>query len=181
MLNSFFGFIGIDVNDPDVREIAFYTLRNLLSRARGNGLIEDDSEVLERFDLERIKYGGRGIEFGENLLNGSTDKSLLFETSKRLLAEEMLRPELDRIYCGKSSAKAFGHPVHYILQADDRATRKELSRTLLQALYDNGRIKSRRYCYIDFKPGQDFSNSIYDALYKSCIEKLICRISLLNF
>ena len=172
--NSFFKYLGIAVKDLEAGEITFGSFRNLLGRASRDDLVEEsDDEVLDQFDLDRIKYGTRGVEYGENLLSEVTDKSLLFEAPERFLCEETLRPELDRIYSGKMNVKAFGHPVHYILQTDDRDTRKELSHKLLQALYDNGRIKSRRYCYINFRPGQDFSRIVYDTLYKSCIEGAI--------
>jgi hypothetical protein len=173
LAKSFFKLLGIAVKDFEASETTFYSMRNLLGRACNNHFIENDRDVLDLFDLDRITGYNRGVEYGENLIAETTDKSQLYETSKRLLSEETLCLELDRIYSGKMNVKAFGHPVHYIMQTDDRDTRKELSRTLLQALYDNGRIKSLRYCYIDFKPGQDFSRIVYDTLYKSCIEGAI--------
>ena len=93
----------------------------------------------------------------------------MYETSAKLLAEKTMNPELDRIFKGKRNTKAFGHPVHYFIETDDRDTRKVMYYTLLQALYANDRLKSRRYCFVDFKPGQDFSRIVYDSLYKSCI------------
>ena len=45
---------------------------------------------------------------------------------------------------------------------------RELTRTLLQALYDNGRLRSRRYCFLDLAPGRDLPRHGIDCLYKSC-------------
>lgn len=145
-------------------------MRNLLSCADRNDYIGDDDEVLEKFELDRIN--GRyvcGIEYGENLLDEITCKEELLAKANELLANDTLTPELERIYSRKTNAKAFGHPVHYMIETDDRDTRKALSRTLLQALFDNHRLQSRRYCFVDFKPGQDFSKLVYDVLYKSCV------------
>jgi len=164
-------FRALDLKGGNVKsdEITLSTLTSLLSSACRNDYIEDDDEVMEQFGLDRIKRGySRGIEFGENLLHEYTDKAALYQTADRLLTNETLRPELDRICSGKMIASVSGHPVHYVVQTDDRETRKTLCRTLLQALYANGRLKSRRYCFVDFKPGESFSRTVYDSLYKSC-------------
>ena len=170
---SFLKSFGIAAKDPDVSEITFSSMQNLISEAERCDFIRRGGDIFEQFDLNRIRGFNRGVEYGENLLCEETDKLSLYEMSKRLLAEETLNPELDRIYTKKKKCKAFGHPVHYILETDGSEARKELSRTLLQALFDKDRIKSRRYCFIDFKPGQDFSRIVYDALYNSCVEGAI--------
>ena len=56
-----------------------------------------------------------------------------------------------------------------MIQTDDRQTRKEMYRLLLQALYANNRLRSKRYCFLDFQPGENFSRLVYECLYKSCI------------
>ena len=65
--------------------------------------------------------------------------------------------------------KAIGHPVHYMVQTDDSDIRQKLCRLLLQALYANGRLRSRRCCLVRFCPGEQFSSSTYGCLYQSCI------------
>lgn len=166
---AFFKSVNIAVRDFDVSEITFSSMKNLLNSAERGDYIEDDDEVLEKFDLEILARYMRGIEYGENLLDEVICKAELFAKADELLAKETLAAELERIYTGRSGSKAFGHPVHYMIETDDRDARKSLSQTLLHALYDNKRLQGRRYCYIDFKPGQDFSKYAYDILYKSCI------------
>ena len=59
--------------------------------------------------------------------------------------------------------------MHYMICCDDRDSRKEILRVLLEALYANGRIRSKRYCLIDFERSSGPSEfSSYDALFKSC-------------
>lgn len=169
-LNDFFKTIKVKVRDIKTDEITFGSICSLLTTASHGDYINDYDEVLERFELDRINGRHfRGIEFGENLLDSYISKISLYETSAKLLAEKTMNPELDRIFKGKRNTKAFGHPVHYFIETDDRDTRKVMYRTLLQALYANDRLNSRRYCFVDFKPGQDFSHIVYDSLYKSCI------------
>ena len=165
---SFLRAIGMKVRDLGTKEITLSELSNMLSRADACDYISDDTEVLERFDLDRIRSRHCGIEYGENLIESCTDKKEQYAAAKKLLATETLLPELDRIYSGKIKSVATGHPVHYFVRTDDRETRKRLYGTLLKALYNAGRIKSRRYCYLDFRPGDRFSATAYDFLYKSC-------------
>ena len=80
---------------------------------------------------------------------------------------ESLIPELDRIYAGKAVSRAKGHPVHYMIQTDDKDTRDGVCNTLLRALYASGRLQNRRFSLVRFKPGEKFSETAYECLYKS--------------
>ena len=168
-ISAFLKAIRIKVRDLRVEEITLSSFCSLLSRADAGNYIQDDVEILEQFDLDRIcSRHAFGLEHGENLLEPFTEKTALYQTAKQLLATETLLPELDRIYSGKTRSAASGHPVHYFVETGDRDTRKTLYHTLLQALYDCNRVNGRRYCFLDFRPGQRFSSTAYDFLYKSC-------------
>ena len=168
---SFFKNLGILVADLDINEITFSSMQTLLGIADRHNYIEDDDCVLEQLGLLEITGRSlRSISYGENLIDFVTDKSDLYSEAEKLLAKETLMPELDRIYGGKAKSAATGHPVHYFVETGDRETRKRLYGTLIQALYDCKRVKSRRYCFLDFKPGCDFSQMAFDNLYKSCID-----------
>ena len=167
---AFFAAIKVKAGDIMLNEITLSSMDTLLRNASRWDFIDDNDEVLERFDLDRIKQRYcEGVEYTENLLTEAASRDSLYKASGMLLAEETLTAELDRIYSGKKNRKAFGHPVHYFIETDDRDTRKDLTNTLLQALYENHRLQSRRYCTVEFNPGQSFSRVIYDSLYKSCV------------
>ena len=159
--------IEIDLKDTYLEEITLSTLRNMLGCANRNGYIDDDDEVLEQFDLDKLNGRfSRSVEYGENILD-DCDKKSVYEEAGRFLARDTFIPELDRIYAGCAKNKVGGHPVHYIIQTDDRETRKGMYRLLLQALYANNRLHSKRYSFLDFRPGENFSTAVYDCLYKS--------------
>ena len=164
---SYLAAIEINLKDIYIEEITFSATRNMLQCASRNDYIGDDDEVLELFGLDKLtgRYG-RSVEYGENIFDES-DKGEIYKEADRFLARDTFIPELDRIFSGKSAYNACGHPVHYIVQTDDRETRKSMYRLLLQALYSNGRLRSKRYSYLDFKPGDNFSSAVYDCLYKS--------------
>lgn len=164
----FLNYIGCPLKDMTLSEVTIGTVQQMLGRSDHNGFIEDADEILEKFGIDRaIGRRGRGIEFGENIIDDCTRKEITGKVDRYLLGETLL-PELDRIYAGSTSKKAQGHPVHYMLQTDNVDTRREGSKLLLQALYANGRVSSKRYCFLNFRPGEDFSIMAYDSLYHVC-------------
>ena len=160
-------FIDINIQDVTVDEITINKLEGLLNNAERHDFIEDDSEILERFELDKIMgRRGRGINFGENLVKAEQSKETLVAVSNKYFMTETLSPELERIYAGTKSAHAFGHPVHYFVETDNIDTRREVYKAILDALYANSRLDSRRYAFLNFRPGENFSQMAYEALYK---------------
>ncbi len=159
--------IEIDLKDTYLEEITLNTLRNMLGCSNRNGYIDDDDKVLEQFDLDKLNGRfSRNVEYGENIFE-ECDKKSVYEEAERFLARDTFIPELDRIYAGCAKNTVAGHPVHYMIQTDDQKTRNSMYKLLLQALYANKRIHSKRYAFLDFRPGENFSVSVYDCLYKS--------------
>ena len=160
-------FIDLNIQDVTVDEITINKLEGLLNNAERHDFIEDDSEILERFELDKITgRRGRGINFGENLVKAEQSKETLVAVSNKYFMTETLSPEFERIYAGTKSAHAFGHPVHYFVETDNIDTRREVYKAILDALYANSRLDSRRYAFLDFRPGENFSQMAYEALYK---------------
>ena len=167
-LQDFLNSIHCPMEDISVAETTINGIQQLLSKADRYGYVEDDDEILERYGISQVTgRRGRGIEFGENVIDNFGRRQLFAQVEGGLLKETMI-PELERIYAVPASAKMQGHPVHYILQTDDADTRREAYRLLLQALYANGRLHSKRYCYLNFRPGEGFSSMAFDSLYRIC-------------
>ena len=150
-------------------------MKSMLRNADRGGFIDDDDEVLERFGLDSI--GQRFLMYSEDVIaapvNGHAynleDKNRLYEQAEHLLMRETINDELARIYTYVKPMKAFGHPVHYLIQTDDEKARGEAVGILVQALHANNRLPSRRYVSVTVKPGDDLSFSRLDSLYKSSI------------
>lgn len=166
-LERFLKSVDLPLRDITVSEVTLNTLASILSNSYGADYIDDDDTVLEKFNLHRLR-GRSSISYGENIID-FYEKEELFAAARRYLMDETFLPELQRIYVGKSKTKANGHPVHYMIQTDDRDTRREVYKLLLNALYLNNRLKSKRYAFLDVKPGHYFSTIGYDTLYNSCI------------
>lgn len=159
--------IGVNAKMESPDEITFANVQNLLSNADRQDYIEDDNAVLEKFGLDRISgRRGRGLEFGENMINCHAKEDDIFASAKKLFTSETLVPELERIYAGSKYIFTSGHPVHYIVEADDRDVRREMYKILLDALHANLRLENCRYSFLDFRPGENYSRMTYEALYK---------------
>ena len=168
-LSAFLRTVQLELRDLFMEEVTLNTTRNMLQTASRNDYIEDDDDILEFFDLDNlVGRCSRGLDFSENMLE-KVGKTAAFREAERFLMKDAFLPELHRIYAGKHCSRATGHPVHYMIQTDDRDTRKRMCRLLLQTLYMNGRIRSKRYSHLDFKPGESFSLTVYDCLYKSSV------------
>ena len=166
---AFAAFLELDIQDVTVDEITLGKMEHLLNTANRCDFIEDDDDVLEQFELHKITGRmGRNLLYGENLTKDEVGKEELLANAKKYFMTETLVPEIERIYAGKKNVKAAGHPVHYIVECDDRDTRREIYKTLLDGLYANYRLDSRRYAFLDFRPGENYSQMAYDVLYKVC-------------
>ena len=159
--------LGIRLSNTTLEETTFLTARHMLSRASHRDFIDDDDEVLAEFGLDRLNgHGFSGFNFGENLFPRA-EKKEIYGSAERLFARDTFLPELDRIYTPSRRKTQVGHPVHYMIQTDDRDTRNRMYQLLLRALYENGRLRSRRYTYVDFTPGEEICKPAYDCLYRS--------------
>ena len=91
----------------------------------------------------------------EKLVNYAAKEDELFASAKKLYTNETLVPELERIYAGSKYLYTSGHPVHYIVEADDRDIRREIYKVLLDALHANLRLENCRYSFLNFRPGEN--------------------------
>ena len=166
-LASFLNAIGLQLNDVFIEEITLSYTRSLLNCSRRNEYINDDDEVLEAFNLDRISGRSR-LDYGESIIEEAR-KEEIYAAADHFLARDTVVSELDRIFAGKRRSRVTGHPVHYFVQTDDCDTRKEMYRLLIQALHYNGRLRSKRYCFLDVAPDEGLPESNYDCLYNSCV------------
>ena len=167
-VHSYLKHIGYELEEIVVKEITFGNIQRLLSSACRQDFIDDDDEVLDSFGLGILTINHGRVFFGENLIEEGKDKNYIKSNAEKYLLNKTFLPELERIYAGSTSKSRHGHPVHYFLQTDDRDIRRETYKLLLQALYNNKRLQSKRYCFLDFKSGDYFSPEKHDSLYKAC-------------
>ena len=169
LADEFAAYLDLDTVFTQVEEITINSLQSLLNCAYRQDYIDSEDEILEKFELDKITGRmGRGINFGENLVREGCRKDDLKMAAESYFMNKTLLPELERIYAGKKFPNAPGHPVHYMVETDDRDVRREVYKIILDALYANSRFPSRRYAFLDFRPGDSYSKMAFETLYKVC-------------
>ena len=166
--NKYIRLLGVKVNNIRIEEITLRSMDSLLSTASRNDFVNSDDEILERFGIDclvgRRSYSG----YGESMIDNNMCKDDLIKNSNDLLMEDTLTAEINRIYEVPASKKSSGHPVHYLVRTDNRDNRKAIYKTLLSALYANNRVRSKRYCFVDYDDTSSLPDGEYEALYRSC-------------
>lgn len=153
----------LKIKDISLEETLLRRTRIIVKLAEHKKLFNDSDAIFKEFGLDDL-YS----DYNEALLDGNAAKDDLITKSKAMLLEETLLPEIERVYTESPVNRVKGHPVHYLVCYEDRDSQKEICQVLLEALYANGRIQSRRICYVDLDPNDRTRGYSYDALYKSC-------------
>ena len=165
--DEFKKYIPFEVGSYKAVEITLRAFTGLLRGAFHDDFIASDDEVYEKFGIKDIDSRGFEVEFGEAFVEEEMTSQKAKEISDSHLFSETLAPEIDRIFKYTAKTKACGHPVHYIVQSGDRETRKAIYRVILSSLYAVGRLKNKRYCYVDYNSESRVSVQGLEALYKS--------------
>lgn len=166
--NKYIRLLGIKINNISVEEITLRSMDSLLSTASRNDFVNSDDEILERFGIDCLVGHRSYSSYGESMIEIGINKDELIKSSNELLMEDTLTAEINRIYAVPASKNSSGHPVHYLVRTDNRDNRKAIYKTLLSALYANNRVKSKRYCFVDYDDRSSLPDGEYEALYRSC-------------
>ncbi len=169
-IDSFLSSADLTHNGYNIQEITLDSYSNLLRASRRNGYVSDDEEIAERFNIVELyrRFPNPGIRFSETVLNQKYSQKELRVLSANLPCGDNLTSEIDRIYQGTRVKSAYGHPVHYVVQADNPEIREQILTLLLVALHKNGRIKSRRYCEVSYNEDSRLPGGGLKSLYESC-------------
>ena len=147
------GLTGVRLEKAE--EITGSRLRGMLEKAEDQKLVADWRSWLDQFAcLHFYRRGGHHFEPDSRILR---DKLLawkrpwaeLARRTEELMYSGTLLPELERIRRPAAAPFSGGYPVHYLVQAEHFPDQQEIAGLLLQALYQAGRLESRRYCICD--------------------------------
>lgn len=177
-LSSFFNILELEVVNQHYEEISLNAIESLLNASSKRDYIRDTDDILRQFNL--LNLISTRYDFKEYFVDSKATKKINFKRAKKLLCENTLVPELERIYMGSVKQSFQGNPVHYIIQTDNATIREEIIKILLSALYCNKRISSKRYCSTCCKDDFDDPSQYIDELYESCFGTAVvidCSVS----
>ena len=169
LIDKYAGMTGLKLGKTEIEEATFRDILSYLTQADNNGYIDDCDAVLEHFEIECLGSRCRMV-YDEVMADEVPGKEALIEGAKNDLIGDTLIPEIERIYKGKTKSRADGHPVHYMVNVrdDDDDKKKQIYSRLISALYQNKRVKSRRYVHIGWGDKSPEPSIGWKALYKSC-------------
>ncbi len=142
---------GLEVEEVTVREVLSRDLASNLENAYYNDFARRPHITTELFDMGKFFHSDDGVwasssSYEEILLKPLTSRTQIRSEAKKILWDGSLGEEIARIYKGSKNAQVKGHPVHYLLAGDHLENREKATELLLSALWNNGRIRQRRYC-----------------------------------
>ena len=167
VLDKYMKLCGFEADYDLIEEQTLEFLRANLRMADNADFIDDDNDLAIKFGISPLFDRYCGLSYDDNILEPKTLEQIVSEAKSHLYSDSFL-PEIDRIYAGKKLKAPTGHPVHYFIRTRLDETRRELCRSLVSALYENGRILNKRYVYADFSANDDFNPHTLEALYRSC-------------
>lgn len=158
----------IDVQSIEIQmeEVTWREIYTSVCTACRAGFLEDEDFMFKQMKLTRVR------EFhncDETVLEVSSKKSELVKESRRLLSSS-LREEVDRILAKSHTNEFVGHPVHYLIETDDKSVYERMVNVLLNALYKAGRIQCQRYSRV---PLSKLARQ-HRVLYKYSIGGTVC-------
>ena len=164
-VRTYLHWVPFPIDDYKMEEITCNALFNLLNQADHKEYIADRSDVLEMFRMDALTIRGR-FPYGEAMIQTDVTDEALRKVAHDYFFEDTLLAELDRIRQGNKGQMPVGHPVHYLLHTDDRDARRTVYKTVLSALHQQGRLRNRRYTFLDLNSSSNFNVPAMETLYR---------------
>ena len=160
----------------NLREITCSDFCECVKLGYKEDLIRTHWSILNHFSMEYFENKNSTVHkqyrIEENIVSAIPKKlNNAIHQAENIMAHQSLRDELDRIYDVQNSNEFWGHPVHYIIQADRQEAAQEMIDLLVSALYARNRLKSKRtFSFYNFVPHDSkisFWNSIVSLAQQS--------------
>ena len=109
--------------------------------------VYNSRDIIEEIWGNSLRYSFDNY-FSESIFENEDNENIL-KKSKELFGADNLLSELNRIIVSKVYNHHFGHPVHYFIKTNEIDYSNKLIDLLLNALYNQKRINSKRISYYD--------------------------------
>lgn len=172
IIRDIFDDEGLEIKNLDVREITISMFARMLSDAEFNDYLSNKRDVIEEeYGIYELMCGRpfeRFVSYEEKIIRRK-EREEIYCSANRCATKKLLSEELNRIFLDKTKKKAYGHPVQYMIESNDRRTINETVIAIIQSLYAVGRIENQRYCEVRFDRRWGFEMGQILPLFNSCI------------
>lgn len=194
-IQQYLSTIDIRSTEIQIEEVTWRELYSNMCTACRMGFLEDEGFVFKRLKMPPVRDFHNCDEI---VLSEFPSKRELQKQSRRLLSSS-LKEEVERIFSNPYTEEFIGHPIHYLIETDDKSVYERMVNILLSALYQMGRIRCQRYsrvalskvgknhsllyryatggtvcveCNEEFSDDTEYSNPLLDGIQLS-VEKLL--------
>ncbi|MDO4546081.1 MAG: hypothetical protein Q4C25_07985, partial [Bacillota bacterium] len=167
-LNKFISSFEEKIEIKEIEEIPFEIMNTLCEESKSNRFISSDTQIREAFCIEPLD-GWTNTEYREEMIYDQNDQKIAEKKKELTPYMNVLKEELERIDQGCTRKVSFGHPVHYMIQADSDVVKKNIAEILLYYLHKNDRIGSKKFGILEFdlSNSQNFSGEFLKAAFDS--------------
>ena len=166
-IKTFIRKLDIGITDIDYSEITFRLSSKMLKDAERMDFIDSADDILDIFEIDTLidhSFGGTSFKYVEKIL-GEGDAQPVIDSTSCFMVRESLKDELERISSGNKKRHVEGHPVHYLIQTGEKDESVDIAEVLIDSLYANNRLKSKRFTIIGFKTIHNVSERDFEPIY----------------
>lgn len=159
----FLDFLGIKPDAIIIKEITCSASIQKLRSASNKGYITNGDCLVDEFGIHwaEKKYAA------EKVIHVNQTKAEIIKNASLFFNMPGLLREIERIYSPGGPACS-GHPVHYFIEMDGQDSHLQIVELLLCALYQNKRIRSKRYVTKTLASIEPVYDSIFQSICESC-------------
>ena len=148
LVEKFTARLNLACEDVSIKEISLDNFVSGLKISDRNRFISDDVMYAERIGLDSIVFGRTGYYSDRVVEEQKTEADLRADVEKYHLGDTY-QTELKRVLAGKKQTVFLGNPANYLMISKDDTARRMMTRNLVTALFEKGRLQSKRYTIIN--------------------------------
>ncbi len=165
-IEEFFSRCKMKAKDCKISEITGSQLKCMLHWASMGDFVSDDDNVLELLGVDGLLSRFRNSSpFDEELIEEKFSFSEALDAARLSFCSPTLVPEIERIFDGCQSTGFVGHPVQYLIEADDEETKNSVLSLLTSSLFAVGRLTGKRRTQINIRESAFRSKQLLSDLY----------------
>ena len=149
--------------ETKIEEICLDDYLSALSTADNNGYVNDNL-ILRALGLAFVSHRRMSSSYSDRIVDEDMTQNELFQAIEENHLGGDYKRELERIYSIGKVDHFIGHPAHYAIAAKNPDYRRSVARGLISALYEEGRLSSKRYTI--FVLEDDPNLAVLESIYK---------------
>lgn len=169
MIDDYLSYMGYAYKSVRYHEITAKDYGDLLDTAERNDFIVDSENITDKLDFPSFSQNRRrsSLDHSEALVSDGGDREALDRRFAGSLVIDSFFDEFDRIEGTAPTRRAIGHPVHYLIGAQNKKMRRELTEALISSLYRKYRLQSQRCVTVHLTVGDYFDDNALRRIYQS--------------